>query len=112
MSRKRLSAQEKAKIALEAIRGDKTVAEISSIYGVHSTQISNWKRQALSGMVDIFSDKRHRQAKDHEGEASELYKHIGKLKVENEFLKKICICIEFGLQERNHPQRLSWIKHT
>ncbi len=88
MTRKRLSAQEKAKIAMEAIKGDKTVAEISAIYGVHSTQIGNWKRQVLSGMVEIFSDKRHRQARDHEGETSELYKHIGKLKVENEFLKK------------------------
>ena len=89
MSRyRKWSAQEKSKIALEAIRGEKTIAEISAQYGVHSNQISKWKKQVMAGIPETFSGKQKREKNNHEETAGELYKQIGKLKVENDFLKK------------------------
>jgi len=88
MIRKRFDADFKSRIALEAIRGNKTLAEISSDYEVHSTQIANWKRQALAGIKEFFSrgTKTHREETDQR--LDDLYAQIGKLKVENDFLKK------------------------
>jgi transposase-like protein len=88
MIKKRFDADFKSRVALEAIRGDKTLAEISSQYNVHSTQIANWKRQALTGIKEFFSHgtKTHREETDRQ--ATDLYTQIGKLQVENDFLKK------------------------
>lgn len=89
MSRyRRWSAQEKGTVAIEAIKGEKTIAEISAKYGVHANQIGKWKREAMAGIADIFSGKHKREGEDSREEAEELYKQIGKLKVENDFLKK------------------------
>jgi len=88
MVKKRFDAEFKARVALEAIKGNKTVAEISSEYKVHSTQIANWKRQALSGIKDFFVHGARTHAEESEREMSDLYAQIGKLKVENDFLKK------------------------
>jgi len=91
MSVKRLSfsAAEKYKVSLEAIKADLTFAEISSKYTVHATQIAKWKRQALDYLADSFTDKKKPQD-NYEKELAELYQQIGKLKVENDFLKKKC----------------------
>ena len=91
MSVKRLkfSAAEKFRVALEAIKGEKTIAEISSHYHVHATQISSWKRQALDYLAASFTDKK-KPEENHEKELGELYQQIGQLKVENDFLKKKC----------------------
>lgn len=91
MSVKRLvfSAAEKFKVALEAIKGELTIAEISSKYGVHATQISKWKKQALDHLACSFTDRK-KLAVDHGKELAELYQQIGQLKVENDFLKKKC----------------------
>jgi len=91
MSIKRLSfsAAEKFKVALEAIKAELTMAEISAKYSVHATQISNWKRQALEYLAMSFTDKK-RPPDNHEKELAELYQQIGQLKVENDFLKKKC----------------------
>ncbi len=78
----------KAKIALEAIKGQKTMAEISSTFSVHSTQINVWKKIALSEISGIFSDKRAIIDKDQLELISSLYKEIGKQKVEVDWLKK------------------------
>jgi len=78
----------KAKVALEAIRGEKTMAEISSMYKVHSTQIARWKKQALEGLQVTFSGNHEKQAQEAEQIQDELYKQIGQLKVELEWLKK------------------------
>lgn len=78
----------KARVALEAIKGEKTLAEISSIYGVHSTQITRWKKQALEGLERIFSGHHEKAANDSESLQGELYKQIGQLKVELDWLKK------------------------
>lgn len=86
--RKRYSSAEKAKIALEAIKGELTIAQISSKYAVHSTQINQWKRQLLESLPDAFSNKQKQIVSDHEMELSQLYEQIGRLKTENDFLKK------------------------
>jgi transposase-like protein len=86
--RKRYTPAEKAKIALEAIKSENTLAQISSKYGAHATQINTWKKQAISLLPDVFSDKNKQEATDHEKQLAELYEQIGRLKVENDFLKK------------------------
>lgn len=90
MSKKRrqYSAQLKAKVALEAVRGEKTVAEIAAQYEIHPTMIHNWKRHLLEGARELFEP--HNQAEDldndTEAQVAELYRQIGQLKVERDFL--------------------------
>ncbi len=86
--RKNYTATEKAKIALEVLKGKVTQSEITSKYGVHSTQILSWKKQLLEALPEIFSDKRREKNKDQEELIEELYKQIGQLKVELDWLKK------------------------
>ena len=93
--RKKYDAALKAKIALEAVKGDKTIREISSIYGVHSSQIMKWKKQLLEELPSIFSDKRAKTEKEREDLEAELYRQIGQLKVELEWLKKKSILLEW-----------------
>lgn len=88
----------KAKVALEAIREQKTTAELSSIYGVHSTQITKWKKKALDGLSQIFSDKWKQDEKNKDLLIEELYKQIGQLKVERDWIKK-----KVGLIENELP---------
>ena len=82
------TAEFKAKVALEAIRGIKTSSELAGEYGVHPVQISAWKKQALTGMADLFSDKRKKSAEDEEAVRDQLYQQIGQLQVELAWLKK------------------------
>jgi transposase len=86
--RKRYSAEFKAKIALEALKGEETAAQIASRYGVHPTQVTQWKSQARDGMAEVFLGKAARKAKDHESEVKELHAKIGQLTVERDFLAK------------------------
>lgn len=89
MSRKRTqySPEFKAKVALAAVRNDETVAELSARFGIHPTMISNWKRALRDGAADIF-DKGQKSRKQNESQVEELYRHIGQLKVERDFLSK------------------------
>ena len=84
--RKRLSRAFKVKVALEALKGGKTQAQLSSEFGVHATQIKEWKDQALTAMNERFSLRRGRK-KSTEVETSRLYEEIGRLKVELDCLK-------------------------
>lgn len=77
-----------AKVALAAIKGDMTAAELSSKYEVHRTQINNWRKRGMDGLVEIFRGKRDKSLKDNEKLIDELYRQIGQLKVENDWLKK------------------------
>ncbi len=90
MSRKRrsFSAVFKAKVALAAARGDKTLAELASQYGVYPNQISAWKKQLIEQMSELFEDGRRRKEPEGETEAAQLYEQIGRLKVQLDWLKK------------------------
>ncbi|NDK36122.1 transposase [Rhodovulum sulfidophilum] len=86
--RKDYGAEFKAKVALQAIRGEVTVAELEAKHGVHQTQINTWKRRALEGMSGIFSGKVEAKAAEKEGEIEKLHAKIGQLVVEPDFLAK------------------------
>jgi transposase len=73
-------------VALEALRGDKTIQEIASKYKVHPNQVSTWKRQALDGLSEVFSNGAERTGRDHEAEVHDLHAKIGQLTVERDFL--------------------------
>lgn len=78
----------KAKVAIEAIKGEKTLAEIASHYQVHPNQITKWKKQALEILAKSFNGKRKKADLTGEQKESELYQQIGQLKVELDWLKK------------------------
>ena len=87
--RKHYDKEFKAKVALEAIKGDKTIQELATLYGVHPNLVALWKKQLQENAPALFD----RAQKDKEKEAAqhkeeELFKEIGQLQVENEFLKK------------------------
>jgi len=78
----------KAKVALEATKGERTMAQISSEYGVHVNQIRQWRQKLLEELPGVFSDRRQKKDKEAEEMTSELYRQIGQLKVELDWLKK------------------------
>jgi putative transposase len=86
--RRSYSAEFKFKVALDAAKGLKTLTELSSEYGVHSNQISQWKNELLAGGATIFSNKSARQQREQAALQSELYEQIGRLKMDLEWLKK------------------------
>ena len=75
-------------MALEAIRGERTVNELASLFQVHPSQIAAWKKQALEGLPQLFSDGRAKKQQGEEDLKAQLYQEIGQLKVELDFLKK------------------------
>ena len=85
--RKQYSSGFKAKVALEAIRNESTTTEIAKKYGVHPTMVSGWKRALLDGVADIFA-KGQKSKKQPDTQVDELYRQIGQLKVERDFLSK------------------------
>ncbi len=86
--RTKRTSEFKAKVALAAIRGDQTVSELASLYKVHPNQITTWKRQAQDQLVAAFDSKRAKSSKKDEKLKEELYRQIGQLKVELDWLKK------------------------
>jgi len=78
----------KAKVALEALKGEKTLAQLSSEFGVHANQIRQWRKQPLHELPSLFSDRRKKRDKEQDDLVSELYRQIGQLKVEVDWLKK------------------------
>ena len=86
--RRNHSAKFKAKVALEAIKGDRSFSELASLYEVHPGQIGRWKKQLLEEIPDIFSGKRNTLVKEDEKLKEKLYQEIGQLKVELDWLKK------------------------
>jgi transposase len=86
--RKRYSAEFKAKIALEAIKGEQTISELGSRYGLHPNMITTWKRQAIDNMAEAFSSKAERTRHDDDDRIKDLHAKIGQLTVERDFLAK------------------------
>jgi len=82
---------EKAQVAIAALRGDKTIAQISSSYSVHKTQITNWKKLLINNSIEIFKDNRRKVKQEkfqHQQEIENLYKIIGQRETELDWLKK------------------------
>ena len=86
--RKSFTTEFKVRIALEAIKGQRTVNEIARQYGVHPNQVTQWKRQAIESLPEVFSTKRERDAEEEEVLKAQLYQQIGQLKVELDWMKK------------------------
>ena len=86
--RKSYDAAFKARVALEAVKGEKTISQLSSENAVHPNQIRQWRQKLLEELPQMFSDRRRKVEKDGEELQSELYRQIGQLKVEVDWLKK------------------------
>ena len=87
-TRRRFTADFKGRVALEALRGDKTIQEIAGRHKVHPNQVSTWKRQAMDGLGAVFSNGADHAGRDHESEVHYLHAKIGQLTVERDFLAK------------------------
>lgn len=86
--RKSYPAAFKAKVALEAVKGDKSLAELAAKYEVHPNQIGQWRKALLAGLPELFGDQRRKKEKRAGDETAKLYEEIGRLKVERDWLKK------------------------
>ena len=86
--RNHYSAELKAKVALAALSGTRTLAELASEYKVHPSQICNWKQALLENAPNLFGKAKKKEA-DHEAEVAELHRVIGRLKAENDFLSNL-----------------------
>lgn len=91
MTRKQYTPEEKARMALEALRGERTINEIASENNIHPNVLSRWKIEAEKNLYTLFQDnaaKERRAKKAHDDELQDLYAQIGKLTTQNEWLKK------------------------
>ena len=88
-TRKRYSNEFKAKVALDAIRGELTVSQLTAKHGIHQTMISDWKKQAIAGLSTVFNTKSENNDKVRETEVEKLHAKIGQLVVERDFLVKV-----------------------
>ena len=86
--RRRFSSEFKAKVAVEAIKGQRTVAELAGQYEVHPNQITQWKKHLLDGAAQVFSRGADADRQDQEELTGKLYQQIGQMKVELDWLQK------------------------
>ena len=88
MKRKNFSKEFKAKVAVEALKGQRTVNELAQEFGVHVSQINRWKKELLESAPEVFGQNKEREAKRMEVEKDQLYRKVGQLQVEVDWLKK------------------------
>ena len=88
--RRKHSAEFKAQVALEAIRGMKTLSEIAQEFEIHPVMVGNWKKEMLEHLPELFDKKRPKKAKDVEREKAQLHQKVGQLSMEVDFLEKKC----------------------
>ena len=88
MAKKRFTAEFKAKVAIEALKGNKTINELTSEFEVHASQIQTWKKQLLEGSKELFSGKKKKAEESVVQERDRLYAQVGRLAVELDWLKK------------------------
>lgn len=86
--RNKYSAEFKAKVALEALAGELTMAQLATKHGVHPTMIAQWKAKAKEGLIDVFANGKGRKAKSGEDDVEKLHAKIGQLTMERDFLSK------------------------
>ncbi len=86
--RRKFSSELKARVAVEAIKGIRSVAELAGEHQVHPTQIAQWKRQLLDSAQQVFSDKRVKEEKNQDELLAKLYQQIGQMKMELDWLQK------------------------
>jgi transposase len=86
--RKSHSKDFKAKVALAALKGDKSMAELSSEYGVHANMITKWRKEAKDGLAKVFGGSGRAEVLDLKTRNDELYTKIGRIQVENDWLRK------------------------
>lgn len=86
--RRKHTAKFKARVALEAIKEQKTANEIASAHEIHPTQLSQWKKELVEGAEQLFSNRRVKKEQEHEEEKARLFEEIGRLRMEVEWLKK------------------------
>jgi len=86
--RKRYSGEFKAKVAREALKEESTIADIATRFSIHPNQVSEWKKQAIEGLAEVFTGKTERSDAVHEAQVKELHAKIGQLTVERDFLEK------------------------
>ena len=87
-TRKQYSPKFKARVAVEAIRGEKTLSQLGSQFQVHPIQIAKWRKAALEQIPELFVDGRTRKGRKEEADSDALYEQIGRLKVELDWLQK------------------------
>jgi transposase len=88
--RRKHTAEFKARVALEAVRGVKTLSEIAKDFEIHPVMVGNWKKEMLEHLPDLFEKKGARKDKDVEQEKSQLHQKVGQLSMEVDFLEKKC----------------------
>ena len=86
--RKQYSSSFKAKVALSAIKGDQTTSELAARFQIHPTMVSTWKRELLERASELFDSKSGNKSKSHQDEVDNLYRQIGQLSVERDFLAR------------------------
>ncbi len=86
--RRRFSAEFKATVALEALKGEQTLSELAARFDIHPNMIAQWKRQATEGLTEVFSSKGAKQQEAGESQIKELHAKIGQLTIERDFLAK------------------------
>lgn len=99
--RRKHTAEFKARIAIEAIRGIKTISEIAAEFEIHPVMVSSWKKEMLEHLPELFENKNARKDKDNDREKEQLHSKVGQLTMEVDFLEKKCRQLGIPVKGRN-----------